>query len=844
MSDFIAHIKAQLDDGGVESKLQTLCKDRPVSLIVKDIDQSKLDTFLKGPHYATVEISASSLSGMKTQIESALKNIKISPTLDLSGLSGRSGIGKVGDLLSKQAQAAIKGVTNRSGMGAFRVDQIASGAFQKEMSDAVKRISGRKSELISYDIKTKSRYDDASDATITTLDKAIVKYRNDLGEVITKQLEWTQIATSFDPSGNAEAIMGWAEATASYSNHLEAATKQAKSFADTQKSVAANLKNTAKQIYQGAIDPNATKKIQDTAHLDELKRRKDAIDTEIGNLSSLTGSDFNDKKLEIQGMISDLKILTREYRNAESAATSFRAKPVETIRSETDAKVKSLEADIKKYGIESKELTGYVDDMNKALSNPDIDMSGLQNVLDTYTKAKAEMGKLVKESQAAQASEKVGIKADTLSKTIGQAVADNAGLEKFETTINGAKVSIDTLKASLAEVKTAGDLSVVTAQWKAFEDAAKQAGVVLDTNAEKIKQTFSTLDSVNERFDTMGSKYSGTKQFSQIDENIAKMADLRAKYDELSKMEPSPERAEGMSAAISEINSLLGTTIRQMNSLDAPISTMEAQTKSNNVLAYLNANSKAAKEYGKALKEVAQDYQNATTRGDVAAADTKYKNLQSEIKMKNLEGLTFGDELARGFKQIAEFAGIYALVHNVMMQAPRQMFQAVKEVDAAMIELRKVSNATDVQLGESFDVAADSAKKYGVALSDVISSTADWSRLGYSLEDAQKLADATTLLQTVGDNMTQENTSQALVSTLQGFQLDAAEAQHIVDKFNEVANNYAIDTAGIGEALQRSAASFNTAHTDLDKSIALIVGANTVVQDPSRVGKHCCPGMQ
>ena len=35
-------------------------------------------------------------------------------------------------------------------------------------------------------------------------------------------------------------------------------------------------------------------------------------------------------------------------------------------------------------------------------------------------------------------------------------------------------------------------------------------------------------------------------------------------------------------------------------------------------------------------------------------------------------------------------------------------------------------------------------------------------------------------------------------------------------------NNYAIDSAGIGEALQRSAASFNAANTDLSKSIALI----------------------
>ena len=49
-------------------------------------------------------------------------------------------------------------------------------------------------------------------------------------------------------------------------------------------------------------------------------------------------------------------------------------------------------------------------------------------------------------------------------------------------------------------------------------------------------------------------------------------------------------------------------------------------------------------------------------------------------------------------------------------------------------------------------------------------------------------------------------------------------------------NNYAIDSAGIGEALQRSAASFNAANTDLSKSIALITATNEVVQDPDSVG--------
>lgn len=41
---------------------------------------------------------------------------------------------------------------------------------------------------------------------------------------------------------------------------------------------------------------------------------------------------------------------------------------------------------------------------------------------------------------------------------------------------------------------------------------------------------------------------------------------------------------------------------------------------------------------------------------------------------------------------------------------------------------------------------------------------------------------------------------------------------------------------GIGEALQRSAATFHAANTSLPEAIALITGTNSVVQDPDRVG--------
>jgi TP901 family phage tail tape measure protein len=59
---------------------------------------------------------------------------------------------------------------------------------------------------------------------------------------------------------------------------------------------------------------------------------------------------------------------------------------------------------------------------------------------------------------------------------------------------------------------------------------------------------------------------------------------------------------------------------------------------------------------------------------------------------------------------------------------------------------------------------------------------------------------------------------------------------YIIDSINNVANNEPIDTAGIGEALQRSAAAFNAANTDLQESIALVTSTNSVLQSPDKVG--------
>lgn len=89
----------------------------------------------------------------------------------------------------------------------------------------------------------------------------------------------------------------------------------------------------------------------------------------------------------------------------------------------------------------------------------------------------------------------------------------------------------------------------------------------------------------------------------------------------------------------------------------------------------------------------------------------------------------------------------------------------------------------------------------------------------------------------VGDGI--EDVSQAsesIISTMQAFGIEAENAISIVDKFNEVGNNFAISSEGVGEALRRSASALAAGNNTLDESIALITAANSVVQDADVVG--------
>lgn len=264
---------------------------------------------------------------------------------------------------------------------------------------------------------------------------------------------------------------------------------------------------------------------------------------------------------------------------------------------------------------------------------------------------------------------------------------------------------------------------------------------------------------------------------------------------------------------------------------------LSKQTKlSTDIQNWLSKNSRASKE----AKESLNAYYRELSGGRVSVDRLNY--IEQELKSIDAtqRGLgKLGKNLKDQFKEastsftqwLSVSSGIMTLVYQL-----QKMPKEVIKVNSAIVELTKVSNASTSDIKKYFDEAVKSAKRYGSSVSDLISATADWSRLGYSLPDSKKLAEVATLYKNVGDGIDISTANESLVSTLQGFKLEASDAMHIIDAFNEVGNNFAIGSDGIGEALKRSASSMYAAGNTLEETIGLVTAANAVVQDPDSIG--------
>lgn len=324
---------------------------------------------------------------------------------------------------------------------------------------------------------------------------------------------------------------------------------------------------------------------------------------------------------------------------------------------------------------------------------------------------------------------------------------------------------------------------------------------------------------------------------------------------------------------LTELNTAIGNLVEYRNALkNVGEVTVEQETylkglvtaceKASDSFKSLSASEKGASQIAvdKLVQRINKDldectnYSNEAKLGLRALRDelesTNPRNLKEiTSEIINIENAEIkAGRAGKSFFDIFKTKGIYSFIGQMqsylsmyvgfygMVNAVKSVVSTVTELNSKITELAKVSEQSSSQIYADFDSYADIAKEVRGTISDTIAATANWSKNGYNIPDAKQLAEVSQLYKNVGDGIDINTANESLISTLKGFQLEADQAEHIVDVFNEVSNNEAISSGGIGEALQRSAASFNAASTSLEKSVSLVTATNSVLQNPEKVG--------
>ena len=252
----------------------------------------------------------------------------------------------------------------------------------------------------------------------------------------------------------------------------------------------------------------------------------------------------------------------------------------------------------------------------------------------------------------------------------------------------------------------------------------------------------------------------------------------------------------------------------------------------------MNQNTKMPREMKETFEALQQKYQLLIdTKGSVS----QFKILNGELEeMKfNLQksgkiGKSFFTQIGTSLKSMnSRLIAYYFSMYDFIRYA-RQIFTTIKEYDAALTEMNKVSDESINTLKQFQKESFALANSVGTVASQIQNSTADFLRLGESFEQAKESAQAANALFKVSEFSDISEATDALIAMSQAYkELDKSE---INDILNYTGNNFSISTAELASALQRSSATLKVAGNDIYEATALVTAGNAVLQDAETVG--------
>lgn len=360
----------------------------------------------------------------------------------------------------------------------------------------------------------------------------------------------------------------------------------------------------------------------------------------------------------------------------------------------------------------------------------------------------------------------------------------------------------------------------------------------IDASIARVQQKFSSLSASVKNMEA--SSMTGTlhTKMEQIETDLIQLNQLQTQLT-------SGLQGEALVAAYEKYNK---TLLKVKNNLSIVDSSTKQFAKSTDVLAlqnkmenWLNTNTRATKTYGNTVQEFIQRLKTLSAQGDVSSADLNelsaaFKRVDQAAESAGLKGKSFGSSIKGAFQSITRYVGVSTLIYAAF-NAIKNGIQDVIDLDTALVDLQKTTDANEAQLRSFYYTANETAKALGSTTQEVIQAAADWSRLGYSIKDAQTMAETSSIFASISPGMDITTATDGLVSAMKAFDIEAEDAlDGIASKINAIGNTQAVDNQDIVNVLTRSSAAMKEANNTLEETIALGTAATEITRDAEGVG--------
>lgn len=309
-----------------------------------------------------------------------------------------------------------------------------------------------------------------------------------------------------------------------------------------------------------------------------------------------------------------------------------------------------------------------------------------------------------------------------------------------------------------------------------------------------VKNADSVINSYSSKYNTYSSSKPVDKsenyenEIKQLNVYIKKLRELREAIAASGNTDDVKKLEQSFKDVSTEVDKTI-TNLKQMSASEKGSTELSRLKEVAKIEASLRKNT----SFSQQAKDELQSYISILRSGNADVDVSKIAEAWRKVEEQEIAAGNGGQNFTSMIKNsgIHKFAADLANMVSLwdIINVIRQAGEAVIELNTDIVDLAKVSEQTTSQIYADFQSYADIAADMGATISDTITATTAWSKNGYNIEDSKELAQVSILYKNVGDDITIDEANESLISTLQGFQMTADEAEHIIDVFNEVSKN-------------------------------------------------------